>query len=567
MRTFRPTLLFVLLAASLFGTGCRPGTGSAETYDLILRNGTVYDGSGGPPLRADVAVRGDRIAAVGTLNHARARTELDVSGLAVAPGFINMLSWATESLIHDGRSMSDIKQGVTLEVFGEGWSMGPLNEAMKQEQRRRMGERRYEITWTTLGEYLEFLERKGVAPNVASFVGATTVRIHEIGYANRPPTREELERMRALVRQAMEEGALGVGSSLIYAPAFYAKTEELIELCKIAAQYDGMYISHMRSEGPRLLEAIDELIRIAREAGIRAEIYHLKAAGKSNWGKMDAAIARIEAARADGLPIIADMYTYIAGATGLNATMPPWVQEGGHEAWVRRLRDPKLRARVKREMLTPTHAWENFFVEAGPDRILLVGFRNKTLREKYLAKTLAEVARLRGEHPADTAMNLVIEDDSRVDAVYFLMTEENVRKQIQLPWVSFGSDAGSVAAEGPVLNVHLHPRAYGNFARLLGKYVREEKLISLEEAIRRLTSLPAGNLKIADRGLLKPGYFADIAVFDPETIQDHATFENPHQYATGMVHVFVNGTQVLRNGEHTGATPGRFVRGPGYKKQ
>jgi N-acyl-D-amino-acid deacylase len=567
MRTLRSTLLFVLLAASLLGTGCRPGTGSAETYDLILRNGTVYDGSGGPPLRADVAVRGDRIAAVGTLNHARARTELDVSGLAVAPGFINMLSWATESLIHDGRSMSDIKQGVTLEVFGEGWSMGPLNEAMKQEQRRRMGERPYEIAWTTLGEYLEFLERKGVAPNVASFVGATTIRIHEIGYENRPPTPEELERMRGLVRQAMEEGALGVGSSLIYAPAFYAKTEELIELCKVAAQYDGMYISHMRSEGPRLLEAIDELIRIAREAGIRAEIYHLKAAGQSNWGKMDAAIARIEAARAAGLSVTADMYTYIAGATGLNATMPPWVQEGGHEAWVRRLRDPQIRARVKREMLTPTHAWENFFVEAGPDRILLVGFRNKTLREKYLAKTLAEVARLRGEHPADTAMNLVIEDDSRVDAVYFLMTEENVRKQIQLPWVSFGSDAGSVAAEGPVLNVHLHPRAYGNFARLLGKYVREEKLISLEEAIRRLTSLPAGNLKITDRGLLKPGYFADIAVFDPETIQDHATFENPHQYATGMVHVFVNGTQVLRNGEHTGATPGRFVRGPGYKKQ
>ncbi len=567
MRTFRSTLLFVLFAASLFGTGCRPGTGSAETYDLILRNGTVYDGSGGPPLRADVAVRGDRIAAVGTLNHARARVELDVSGLAVAPGFINMLSWATESLIHDGRSMSDIKQGVTLEVFGEGWSMGPLNEAMKQEQRQRMGERPYEIAWTTLGEYLEFLERKGISPNVASFVGATTIRIHEIGYENRPPTPEELDRMRALVRQAMEEGALGVGSSLIYAPAFYAKTEELIELCKVAAQYDGMYISHMRSEGPRLLEAIDELIRIAREAGIRAEIYHLKAAGKSNWGKMDAAIARIEAARAAGLHVTADMYTYIAGATGLNATMPPWVQEGGHDAWVRRLRDPRIRARVKREMLTPTNAWENFFVEAGPDRILLVGFRNKSLREKYLAKTLAEVARIRGEHPADTAMNLVIEDDSRVDAVYFLMTEENVRKQIQLPWVSFGSDAGSVAAEGPVLNAHLHPRAYGNFARLLGKYVRDEKLISLEEAIRRLTSLPAGNLKIADRGLLEPGYFADIAVFDPAKIQDHATFENPHQYATGMVHVFVNGTQVLRNGEHTGATPGRFVRGPGYKRQ
>jgi N-acyl-D-amino-acid deacylase len=416
-----------------------------------------------------------------------------------------------------------------------------------------------------LGEYLEFLERKGVAPNVASFVGATTVRIHEIGYEDRPPTEAELERMRALVRQAMEEGAMGVGSSLIYAPSFYAKTDELIELCKVAAAYGGMYISHMRSEGPKLLEAIDELITIAREARIPAEIYHLKAAGKSNWNKMDAAIARIEKARSEGLQITADMYTYIAGATGLNATMPPWVQEGGHEAWVRRLRDPKIRARVKREMLTPTDRWENFFVEAGPDRILLVGFRNKDLREKYTAKTLAEAAKLRGEHPADTAMNLVIEDDSRVDAVYFLMTEENVRKQIPLPWVSFGSDAASIAAEGPALNTHPHPRTYGNFARLLGKYVREEKLISLEEAVRRLTSLPASNLKIKDRGLLKPGYFADVAVFDPAKIQDHATFENPHQYATGMVHVFVNGTQVLRNGEHTGATPGRVVRGPGYK--
>lgn len=554
-----------MITISLLGAGCKSGPGSAETYDVILRNGTVYDGSGSAPVKADVAIRGDRIAAVGKLAGARAKTEIEATGLAVAPGFINMLSWATESLIHDGRSMSDIKQGVTLEVFGEGWSMGPLSEAMKKEQQERMEEPRYDIAWTTLGEYLEFLERKGVAPNVASFVGATTVRIHEIGYEDRPPTKEELERMRALVRQAMEEGAMGVGSSLIYAPAFYAKTDELVELCKVAAEYGGMYISHMRSEGPKLLEAIDELITIARESGIPAEIYHLKAAGKSNWSKMDAAIARIEKARSEGLHITADMYTYIAGATGLNATMPPWVQEGGHEAWVRRLRDPKVRARVKKEMLTPTDQWENFFVEAGPDRILLVGFRNKDLREKYTAKTLAEVAKMRGEHPADTAMNLVIEDDSRVGAVYFLMTEENVRKQIPLPWVSFGSDAASIAAEGPALNTHPHPRTYGNFARLLGKYVREEKLISFEEAVRRLTSLPASNLKIKDRGLLKPGYFADVVVFDPAKIQDHATFENPHQYATGMVHVFINGTQVLRNGEHTGATPGRVVRGPGYR--
>jgi N-acyl-D-amino-acid deacylase len=534
-------------------------------YDVVIRGGTIYDGSGSPPFVGDLAIRGDTIAAIGSLGNARGRVEIDAAGLAVAPGFINMLSWATESLIADGRSQSDIRQGVTLEVFGEGWSMGPLNEAMRREILERQGDIKYEIPWTTLGEYLEYLVRRGVSTNVASFVGATTVRIHVLGYENRPPTPEEMERMRQLVRQAMEEGALGVGSSLIYAPAFYASTEELIELCKVAAEYGGMYISHIRSEGNRLLEAIDELIRIAREAKIPAEIYHLKAAGRANWPKLDEAIRRIEAARAQGLRITANMYPYTAGATGLDAAMPPWVQEGGHRAWIERLKNPAIRQRVTREMRTPTDRWENLYLMAGsPENVLLVGFKNEALKP-LTGKTLAEVARLRGRSPEDTIIDLVIEDDSRVGAVYFLMSEENVRKQIALPWMSFGSDAESLAPEGVFLKANPHPRAYGTFARVLGRYVREEKIIPLEEAIRRMTSLPAENLKLDRRGRLKVGYFADVVVFDPAKVQDHATYERPHQYATGVIHVFVNGVPVLRNGEHTGATPGRVVRGPGYK--
>jgi N-acyl-D-amino-acid deacylase len=534
-------------------------------YDVVIRGGTIYDGSGSPPFVGDLAIRGDTIAAIGSLGNARGRVEIDAAGLAVAPGFINMLSWATESLIADGRSQSDIRQGVTLEVFGEGWSMGPLNEAMRREMLERQGDIKYEIPWTTLGEYLEYLVRRGVSTNVASFVGATTVRIHVLGYENRPPTPEEMERMRQLVRQAMEEGALGVGSSLIYAPAFYASTEELIELCKVAAEYGGMYISHIRSEGNRLLEAIDELIRIAREAKIPAEIYHLKAAGRANWPKLDEAIRRIEAARAQGLRITANMYPYTAGATGLDAAMPPWVQEGGHRAWIERLKNPAIRQRVTREMRTPTDRWENLYLMAGsPENVLLVGFKNEALKP-LTGKTLAEVARLRGRSPEDTIIDLVIEDDSRVGAVYFLMSEENVRKQIALPWMSFGSDAESLAPEGVFLKANPHPRAYGTFARVLGRYVREEKIIPLEEAIRRMTSLPAENLKLDRRGRLKVGYFADVVVFDPAKVQDHATYERPHQYATGVIHVFVNGVPVLRNGEHTGATPGRVVRGPGYK--
>ena len=555
-----------VLALTLALLPGRPAA-AAESYDLILRGGTIYDGSGGKPFVGDVAVRGDRIVALGpsgSLGDARGKTEVDARGLAVSPGFINMLSWATESLIHDGRGQSDIRQGVTLEVMGEGMSMGPLNEAMKKEMVEQQADVKFDVTWTTLGEYLDHLVKRGISPNVASFVGATTLRIHEVGYEDRPPTPEELQRMRALVRQAMEEGALGIGSSLIYAPAFYAKTDELVALCEEASPYGGMYISHMRSEGGRLLEAIDELIEISRRARLPAEIYHLKAAGRQNWSKLDAAIRKIEEARAAGLQITADMYNYTAGATGLDASMPPWVQEGGLKAWIERLKDPAIRARVAKEMTTPTDAWENFFVSAGAENILLVGFKNEKLKP-LTGKSLAEVAKMRGKSPQETAMDLVIEDDSRVGTIYFLMSEDNVRRQIKLPYVSFGSDAEALAPEGPFLKSNPHPRAYGNFARLLGRYVRDEKVIPLEEAIRRLTSLPAANLKIRERGLLKEGYFADLVVFDPARVQDHSTFEKPHQYSTGVRHVFVNGTQVLKDGEHTGAKPGRIVRGPGWK--
>ncbi len=484
-------------------------TPAPKTYDVILRGGTIYDGSGQKPIVGDVAIDGDHIAAVGSLGNAKGKTEIDAKGLAVSPGFVNMLSWATESLLVDGRAQSDLRQGVTLEVMGEGGSMGPLNDAMKKEAVEQQGDIKYPITWTTLGEYLDQLVARGIAPNVASFVGATTVRIHEVGYADRPPTAEELARMRKLVDQAMEEGALGVGSSLIYAPAFYAKTDELVALCEEAAKYDGMYISHMRSEGNRLLEAMDELIDISRRAKLPAEIYHFKAAGKPNWGKLDAAIKKVEDARASGLKITADMYTYTAGATGLDASMPPWVQEGGLEAWIAHMKDPAIREKVKKEMSTPTDAWENFFLAAGPDKILLVAFKNDKLKP-LTGKTLAEVAAMRGKSPEDTAMDLVIEDDSRVGTVYFLMSEDNVRREVALPWLSFGSDAEAPAPEGVFLKSNPHPRAYGNFARVLGKYVRDEKVIPLEEAIRKLTSLPAGNLRIRDRGLLKPGYFADV---------------------------------------------------------
>ena len=539
---------------------CTPGPGPSVpgtlVYDYIIRNGTIYDGSGSEGFVADVAISGDRVAKIGLNLPGKGNKEVDASGMAVTPGYINMLSWATESLIIDGRSQSDIRQGVTLEVFGEGGSGGPLSETMKAE---------YDTPpeWTTLGEYLEFLETRGISPNVASFIGATTLRIHQVGYEDRAPTDEEMENMKLLVKEGMEEGAMGIGSSLIYAPAFYSSTEELIELCKVASDYGGMYISHMRSESNRLLQALDELILIADEATIPAEVYHLKAGGKQNHYKMDLAIAKMDSARAAGLYITADMYNYTAGATGLDASMPPWVQEGGYDKWAERLQDPEIRTRVKAEMQEDTDDWENLGLLAGYENVLLSGFRNTELRQ-YIGKTLLQVAEMRGTPPEETAMDLVVEDGSRVDVVYFLMSEENVKKQIRVPYVSFDSDAGSIAPEGDFLKYNPHPRAYGNFARLLGKYVRDEKVIPVHEAVYRLSGLPATNLKIRDRGFLREGYYADVVVFDPATIQDHATFEEPHQYSTGVYHVFVNGEQVLKDGEHTSATPGRVVRGPGW---
>ncbi|MCZ6757818.1 MAG: D-aminoacylase [Bacteroidetes bacterium] len=548
----------ILVVAVAFFVSCS----APADFETLLTGGTIYDGSGETPYVADVGIRADTIAAIGDLSEFSAAQVKDVSGLAVSPGFINMLSWATTSLIEDGRSMSDILQGVTLEIFGEGWSLGPQNDAMKEESINAQSDIKYDIDWTTLGEYLSSLERRGISPNVASFIGATTVRIHELKEEDRPPTADELERMKQLVREAMEEGALGLGSSLIYTPAFYADTEELIELARVAAEYGGMYISHIRSEGNRLLEAVDELIEIAREANIRAEIYHLKAAGQQNWEKLEDVIRRVEKARAEGLAITADMYTYTAGSTGLDAAMPPWVQEGGYGAWRSRLQDPSIRSRLIEEMSTPTDEWENLYLAAGAEGMLLVGFRQDSLRY-LIGKTLSEAARLRGASPEETAIDLVVADSSRVDVVYFLMSEENVRRQIRIPWISFGSDAGSLNPEGVFLNSQPHPRAYGNFARLLGKYSRDEALIPLEEAIRRLTSQPAENLRLDRRGRLAEGYFADIAIFDPDTIIDHATFDDPHQLATGMIHVWVNGQMVLENGVHTGATPGRFVKRAG----
>ena len=548
----------------------------AANYDVLISGGTVYDGSGVAPFVGDVAINGDRVVAVGDLSAATAESVVDATGLAVSPGFVNMLSWATESLIVDGRSQGDLRQGGTLEVFGEGISLGPMNAAMKEEwletfvdyvgSEQRAAELlggAVEVPWTTLGDYLEFLETKGISTNVASFLGATTTRIHALGYADRAPNEEELERMRQLVHTAMREGAMGIGSSLIYAPAFYAKTDELVAISSVAAEYGGMYISHMRSEGNRLLEAVEELIGISRAAGLPAEIYHLKQGGEQNWDKLDQVIEMVEAARAEGLRITADMYNYIAGSTGLDAAMPPWVQEGGYDAWAERLRDPSVRARVAAEMVAQQDDWENLMQGATPEGSLLVEFRNPNLRG-YIGRTLADVAAERGTSAQKTAMDLVVEDGSRVQVVYFLMSEDNVKRQIALPWVSFDSDAGSMAPEPPFTDGSTHPRAYGNFARLLGKYVREEGVIPLEEAIRKLTSLPTTNLSISDRGMLAEGYYADVVVFDPATIIDHATFEDPHQYSTGVVHVFVNGGQVLRDGEHTGATPGRVVRGPGW---
>jgi N-acyl-D-amino-acid deacylase len=555
---------FVGIAASLLASSAIAQAPSSQQYDLLIDNGTIYDGLGGDPFTGDVALRGDKIAYVGPQAPGTAKKTVDASGMAVSPGFINMLSWANESLIQDGRGLSDTVQGVTLEVFGEGQSMGPWNAKMKSNELKRQGDIKYPIKWTTLGEYLSYLQRKGVTPNVASFIGAATVRIHELGEGDVDPTPEQLTRMRALVRDAMKEGAIGVGSSLIYAPAYYAETPELIAITEEAAKCGGMYISHMRNEGLGLLEAIDELIEISRKSGAPAEIYHFKQAGKVNWDKLDAAIAKVNAARAEGLRITADMYSYPAGATGLDAAMPVWVQAGGLEEWIKRLKDPATREKVMQEMRDPNAEWENLLhLAGGADKALLIGFKNPKLKP-LTGKTLAEVAKMRGKSPEETAMDLVIEDDSRVGTVYFLMGEDNVRKQVGLPWMSFGSDAESQAPEGVFLKSSTHPRAYGNFARVLGKYVRDEKAAELPDAIRRMTSLPASNLGIKGRGVLRDGYYADVVVFDPAKVQDHATFEKPQQLSTGVRDVFVNGAQVLKDGKHTGAKPGRFVRGPGW---
>ena len=557
--------IFIGFAVSLllFFVSCKQ---ESQPYDTIIRNGMIYDGNGGEPYKGDIGIFADTIAFIGDLSKASAKNEIDAKGNAVAPGFINMLSWATESLIEDGRSQSDIRQGVTLEVMGEGVSMGPLSPAMKERSQKAQGDIKYEIEWNTLGEYLNFLEKKGVSCNVASFIGATTIRNYVIGEDNRGPTTAELDSMKLLVRQAMEEGALGVGSSLIYPPAFFAKTEELIELCKEASKYGGLYISHMRSEGSKLHEAVEELITIAKEANIHAEIYHLKAAGKDNWSKMDSVIRRVERARAEGLTITADMYTYVAGGTGLTATMPPALQDGGFGKLRERLQDPAVRQQLKNEMNSKTDKWENFYYAVGkPENILVVGFKQDSLK-KYIGKSLAEMAKLRGKSPEETAMDLIVQDSTRVECIFFLMDENNVKKQVAIPWLSFGSDEGSYEPAGVFLKFNPHPRAYGNFARVLGKYVREEKLISLQEAIRKLTRLPATNLKIQKRGELKVGNYADVVIFDPAKIKDNATFDKPHQYSEGMIHVFVNGVQVLKDGEHTNAKPGRFVKGPGFKK-
>lgn len=549
-------LLKALLPLLLIFSGCS----TPEVYDVIIRNGNIADGSGTAVFKGDIGIMSDSIAAIGDLGKARGKTEIDAEGLTVAPGFINMLSWSVESLIEDGRSLGDICQGVTLEVLGEGDSWGPWSESMKREMKASQGDIKYDIEWTTLGEYLEYLEKRGVSTNIASFVGTSTLRIHVVGYDDRPPSTAEMDSMKLLVRQAMEEGAIGVSSALEYIPASFASTEELAELCRVAEEYDGMYISHIRNEDETFLESIDDFLKIPAATGIRAEIYHLKQVGRTNWHKLDGAIAKIDSARAAGLQITADMYNYPASSTGLGILMPEWVQEGGFEKWVTRLKDPAVRKVVGDEIIKTI-----LRKQGTPEKVLVIGFNTDSL--KYLqGKTLAEIAAMRGKSPQETVMDLVIDDNSNVSAVFFSMSEDNLRKQIAQPWMMFGSDGKSMAPEGVFLKSATHPRAYGNFARLLGKSVRDEQVITLEEAVRRLTSLPASTMKIARRGALKEGYYADVVVFDPAKIQDHSTFENPHQLSTGMSHVFVNGVQVLRDGEHTGATPGRVVRGPGYLK-
>ena len=555
----RLSFLFIAFTAILFGCNS-----PKQEYDTIIRNGMIYDGNGREPFKGDIGINADTIAFIGDLSKASAKNEVDTKGNAIAPGFINMMGHSEESLIQDGRGQSDIKQGVTTEIFTE-FSMGPLNPKMKVKQEKNQGDIKYKVEWNTLGEYMNFLEKKGISPNIASFVGTGAVRMYVIGEDNVAPTPSQLDSMKLLIRQAMEEGALGVTNALIYPVDFFAKTDELIALSKEAAKYGGMYTSHMRSEGNKLLEAVEELITISKEAGIPAEIFHLKAGGKNNWSKMDSVIRRVERARREGQAITADMYTYVAGATGMTSAFPPTLQDGGFGKLRERLMDPKIRKEMVKAMNTDATDWENLYYGAGgAEHVLLLGFKQDSLK-KFTGKTLAEVAKIRGTSPEETAMDLIVQDSTRVGVAYFLMSEENVRKQVSLPWVSFGSDEGSYTTEGVFLKSNAHPRAYGNFARVLGKYSRDEKLMPLQEAIRKLAKLPADNLKLQKRGELKVGYYADIVIFDPSKVKDNATFEKPHQYSEGMIHVFVNGVQVLKDDEHTGAKPGRFVKGPGYR--
>jgi N-acyl-D-amino-acid deacylase len=554
---FTSTISSVLVAQNL-----SPAANAAE-FDVIIKNGAVYDGTGDQARHVDIAIRGDRIAAIGEFKTAKAKLIVDGSGLAAAPGFINMLSWSNESLIEDGRSQSEIRQGVTTEIMGEGESMGPVNDRVREKMLREQTDIHYEIKWKTLAEYLRYLETRGISCNVASFIGAATIRENVVGFEDKAPTPRQLDEMRQLVRKEMEEGALGIGTSLIYPPAFYAKTEELIELCKVAAKYQGKYISHMRSEGNRLLESLDELIRISREARIPAEVYHIKAAGQQNWSKVNDLLSRIETAQKDGLNIRANMYAYTAAGTGLDACLPPWTEDGGYPALFKRLRDPAMREKIAAQVKAPSDEWENLYLAAGaPEKILLCAFKSEKLKP-LTGKSLAEVAKMRGKDPITTIMELIAEDESRIGTIYFLMSEENVKKELAKPWISFGSDEASQAPEGVFLKSNPHPRAYGNFARVLGKYVRDEKVIPLTEAVRRLSGFPATNLGLDHRGFIKEGMFADVVIFDPATVADRATFEKPHQYAVGVKHVFVNGVQVIKDGEHTGAKPGRALWGPG----
>ena len=563
MRALWPSLSLLLASCASVPPPAPAPSQIAQQFDLIVRGGTIVDGSGGQSFTGDVGISGDRIVAVAPHLDGVAPRTIDATGLVVAPGFVNMLSWANDSLIEDGAGESDIRQGVTLEVMGEGWSEGPLTEKMVADELKQQGDIKHPIPWRTLRDYQSFMERRGIAPNIASFVGATTVRMHELGEDDVDPTPAQLASMQNLVRAAMNEGAMGLGTSLIYAPATFAETPELIALATASAQCGGMYISHMRNESDNLLESVDELIAIAKASGGPAEIYHLKQAGRGNWGKLDAVIQRVEAARASGARVSANMYTYTAGATGLDAAMPPWVRAGGYDAWAARLKDPKIRARVIAEMKVKPVGWDNLFYQAAsPDRVLFLEFKNPALKQNT-GKTLAEAAKLRGTSPEDTAIDLVIADGTRVGTAYFLMDEANVARQTALPWMSFGSDAEASAPRGKFLLSSTHPRAYGNVARLLGKYVRDEHRLSLAEAVRKLTSLPAANLGIKDRGLVRSGMMADLAIFNPATIADKATFEQPQQFAIGMRHVLVNGQPVLLDGEMTNARPGRAVHGPG----